>query len=66
MVERNILIAPSILSANFADLQSDIRRAETAGAKVLHLDVMDGTLRPEYHVRPRTRPHDQFRNIPDA
>ena len=39
---RNILIAPSILSADFAHLKKEITDLETAGADMLHLDVMDG------------------------
>lgn len=37
-------IAPSILSADFANLQRDIKIVEDAGAEYLHLDVMDVTL----------------------
>ena len=37
-----ILIAPSLLSADFANLERDIHIIEDAGADLLHLDVMDG------------------------
>ena len=36
-----IQIAPSILSADFANLASQIHSVETGGAQLLHLDVMD-------------------------
>ncbi|OGW75887.1 MAG: ribulose-phosphate 3-epimerase [Omnitrophica bacterium RBG_13_46_9] len=37
-----IKIAPSLLAADFSCLASEIRRAESAGADMLHVDVMDG------------------------
>ncbi len=37
-----VKIAPSILSADFANLSSDIREAELGGADMIHIDVMDG------------------------
>ena len=40
---KKIKIAPSILSADFAKLGSEIRDITTAGADVIHLDVMDGS-----------------------
>ncbi len=39
---RHIKIAPSILSADFGTLKHEIALLETAGADILHLDIMDG------------------------
>lgn len=42
----NILINPSILSADFNNLQSDLSSLEKSGIKSIHIDVMDGNFVP--------------------
>lgn len=74
-MSREILIAPSILSADFMRLGSEIRAVEDAGADLIHVDVMDGHFVPNITIGPlvveaakriATKPLDVHLMIADA